>query len=52
MDKVSAMQPQEHGFKSQSGHHHDSTYDNRTGCQWLVPGSRLESNLKKWLELA
>ena len=31
MDKVSASQPQNHGFKPHTGHDHDSSFDTSTG---------------------
>ena len=31
MDKVSASQPQNHGFEPHTGHDHDSSYDTSTG---------------------
>ena len=34
MDKVSASQPQDCGFKPHSGHDHDSSYDASTG--WFL----------------
>ena len=44
MDKVSASQPGDSGFKPHTGHDHDSSYDTSTG--WF-PGSGLESDLNK-----
>ena len=31
MDKVSALQPQDRGFKPHTGHDNDSSYDTSTG---------------------
>ena len=45
MDKVSALHPLHHGFEPLKGDNHDSSYD--TSTVWLVPGSRLESDLNK-----
>ena len=45
MDKVSVSQPLDRGFEHHTGHDHDSSYDTSTG--WFVPGSGLESDLKK-----
>ena len=32
MDKVSTSQPRDRGFKPQTGHDHDTSYDTSTGC--------------------
>ena len=49
MDKVSVSQPRSRGFESHTGHGHDSLYDT---SNWLDPGSGLESDLNRLLELA
>ena len=47
MDKVSALQCQDHGFEPRVGHGHDKWHQ-----YWLVPGTGLKSDLNKLWELA
>ena len=49
MDKVSALQPQGHGFEAHMGHDHDSSYD--TSTDWFQEADS-KSDLSKLLELA
>ena len=51
MVTVSASQLQDRGFKPHTGHNHDSSYNTMVGWYWLVPGSGLESDKYKLLQL-
>ena len=47
MDKVSALQPPNRGFKPKMGHDHDSSYDTSTGWFQEADSREFQEDIEK-----